>query len=85
LAYAAALGVFGILVMTVLVQYGVTHLPVQQSAVLALIELVVAAVSQQLLTDEVVTAREWLGGVLIIISAVLVARAIPAATVDSKE
>lgn len=85
LAYAAALGVCGILVMTVLVQYGVTHLPVQQSAVLALVELVVAAVSQQLLTDEVVSAREWLGGVLIIIGAVLAARAIPAATTGSKE
>jgi len=72
---AVALGLFGILFMTVLVQYGVSHLPVHRSAVLALIELVVGAVSQQLLTDEVVSAREWAGGGLILIGAWLAARA----------
>ncbi len=73
-AGAVGLGVFGILAMTVLVQYGVTHMPVHRSAVLALIELVVGAVSQQLLTDEVVSLREWLGGVLILTGAWLSAR-----------
>ncbi len=68
---AVALGVFGILLMTALVQYGVTHLPVQRSVVIALIELVTGAVSQQLLTNEIVTAREWVGGVLIVIGAYL--------------
>jgi len=72
---AVALGLFGILSMTVLVQYGVTHMPVHRSAVLALIELVAGAVSQQLLTDEVVSAREWAGGALILIGAWLSARA----------
>jgi drug/metabolite transporter (DMT)-like permease len=72
---AAALGVVGIMFMTLLVQYGVTHLPVHQSAVIALIELVAGAVSQQLLTDELVTSREWLGGVLIAIGAYLSGRA----------
>jgi drug/metabolite transporter (DMT)-like permease len=61
--------------MTVLVQYGVTHLPVHRSAVLALIELVAGAVSQQLLTDEAVSAHEWLGGALILVGAYLSARA----------
>lgn len=75
---AAALGVFGILFMTLLVQYGVTHLPVHRSAVIALIELVAGAVSQQLLTDELVTAREWWGGALIALGAYLSARAAPA-------
>lgn len=82
LGYALVLGVCGILVMTILVQYGVSHLPVQQSAVLALIELVVAAVSQQLLTNEVVTAREWWGSVLIVVGAVMVARAVPDTPTD---
>lgn len=72
---AAALGLFGILVMTALVQYGVTHLPVYRSSVLALIELVAGAVSQQLLTDEVVTRREWIGGAFIVAGAWLAARA----------
>ena len=71
---AVALGLFGILVMTVLVQYGVTHMPVHRSAVLALIELVAGALSQQLLTDEVVSVREWVGGVLILTGAWLSAR-----------
>ena len=65
----------GILVMTVLVQYGVTHMPVHRSAVIALVELVAGAVSQQLLTNEVVTAREWVGGVLIVVGAYLASRA----------
>ncbi len=72
---AVALGVLGILVMTLFVQYGVTHMPVHRSAVLALIELVAGAVSQQLLTDEVVTLREWVGGGLIVLGAYLSARA----------
>jgi drug/metabolite transporter (DMT)-like permease len=72
---AIALGAMGILVMTLLVQYGVTHLPVHRSAVLALIELVAGAASQQLLSDEIVTAREWLGGVLILAGAWFSARA----------
>jgi drug/metabolite transporter (DMT)-like permease len=66
---AVALGMFGILAMTVLVQYGVTHMPVHRSAVLALIELVAGAISQQLLTDEVVSLREWAGGALILAGA----------------
>ncbi|MHB8622916.1 MAG: DMT family transporter [Sulfuricaulis sp.] len=72
---AVALGVLAILVMTVLVQYGVTHMPVHRSAVIALVELVAGAVSQQLLTNEVVTMREWAGGGLIVVAAYLAARA----------
>ena len=41
----------------------------------ALIELVAGAISQQLLTDEVVTLREWVGGGLIVVGAYLAARA----------
>ena len=74
-AGALALGLFGILIMTVLVQYGVSHLPVHRSAVLALIELVAGALSQQLLTDEIVSLREWAGGALILVGAYLSARA----------
>ena len=72
---AVALGVFGILLMTTLVQYGVTHMPVHRSAVITLFELVAGAISQQLLTNEVVTMREWVGGVLIVLGAYLSARA----------
>ena len=64
-----ALGIGGILVMTVLVQYGVTHMPVHRSAVILLFELVAGAVSQQLLTDEIMTPLDWIGGALIVAGA----------------
>lgn len=66
---AAALGIFGILVMTILVQYGVTHMPVHRSAVILLFELVTGAISQQLLTEEVMTLIAWIGGALIVAAA----------------
>jgi len=72
---AAALGIFGILTMTVAVQYGVTHMPVHRSAVIMLFELVASAVSSQLLTSEVVQAHEWAGGALITLAAYFAARA----------
>lgn len=74
LVSAAALGIGGILLMTVLVQYGVSYLPVHRSAVIMLFELVVGAISQQLLTDEAMGVREWFGGALIIGAAYVSAR-----------
>ncbi len=73
-AGAGALGLFGILFMTLLVQYGVSNMPVHRSAVIMLFELVVGAASQQLLTSERVGMREWAGGVLIMAGAYLSAR-----------
>lgn len=70
---AVALGIGGILVMTLLVQYGVTHMPVHRSAVILLFELVAGAVSQQLLTDEIMTSVDWTGGALIVVGAYLAA------------
>ena len=70
---AVALGLFGFLVMTLTVLYGVTHMPVHRSAVILLFELVVGAVSAQLLTDEVVLYREWLGGFMIVTAAYMAA------------
>lgn len=74
LAGALALGVFGVLVMTLLVQYGVTHMPVHRSAVILLFELVTGAISQQLLTDETMTLIGWFGGALIVSAAWFAAR-----------
>lgn len=71
---AVALGLLGITVMTMSTQYGVTHMPVYRSAVILLFELVVAAASTQLLTDETISVREWLGGALIIAAALVSAR-----------
>ncbi len=71
---AAALGWFGFVVMTLAVQYGVTHMPVHRSAVILLFELVAGALSAHFLTDETVLPREWVGGVLIIAAAYFTAR-----------
>jgi len=75
IAGAVALGLLGITVMTVTVIYGVTHMPVHRSAVILLFELVAGTVSSQLLTAEIVTPREWSGGVLIVSAAWFAARA----------
>jgi drug/metabolite transporter (DMT)-like permease len=72
---AVLLGWLGFFIMTVTVIYGVTHMPVYRSAVILLFELVIGAVSAQLLTDEQVLMREWLGGALIMGAAYMAARA----------
>jgi drug/metabolite transporter (DMT)-like permease len=74
LLFAVLLGVGGFLVMTVAVQYGVSHMPVHRSAVILLFELVVGAVSSLLLTEETVSPREWLGGGMIVAASYLAAR-----------
>ena len=61
-------------VMTLVVLYGVTHMPAHRSAVILLFELVVGAVSAQLLTDEHVMVNEWVGGVLIVLAGWYAAR-----------
>jgi drug/metabolite transporter (DMT)-like permease len=60
--------------MSVSVVYGVSHLPLHQSAVILLFELVIGAVSSLWLTDEVITYAEWLGGSLIVSAAYQTAR-----------
>ena len=72
--YAVLLGLFGILIMTVTVQYGVARMPIHRSAIILLFELVIGALSSMWLTDEVVLAKEWVGGSMIIMAAVIAAR-----------
>jgi len=74
LALALALGACGIVLMTLAVVYGVTHMPAHRSAVILLFELVAGSLSSQWLTDEVVQVNEWLGGALILGPAWLAAR-----------
>ncbi len=61
-----AIGATMVIVMTMAVAYGVTHLPVQRSAVILLFEIVVGAVSAYLIIGETMLPREWLGGGLIL-------------------
>ena len=74
LALTIFIGCVGMSLMTFTAQYGVTHLPVHRSASLMLFEVFVGAVSAALLTEEVLTARELMGGLLIIFAAWLTTR-----------
>jgi len=68
------IGGVAIICMTLLVLYGLTHMPAHRAAVILLFELIAGAVSAELLTDEVVLLREWVGGCLIIIAGYVAAR-----------
>ncbi len=69
LGIAFGVGGIGMLVMTYAAQYGATHLPVHRSAVIFLFEIVAGAVSAALLANEIVTPREWTGGLLVVLAA----------------
>ena len=66
-----ALGLSGFLLSTLLVVYGVTHMPVQRSSVIMLFELVIGALSAWWLAGELVSGQEWLGGALILAAAMI--------------
>jgi len=68
---AIALGLFGFMLSTLAVVYGVSHMPVQRSAVIMLFELVVGAVTAWWLAGETIGLQEWLGGALILSAALL--------------
>lgn len=53
-------------VMTLAVQYGLSHTSANQAIVIFLFELVVAAISSYFLANETLTLREWLGAIMII-------------------
>lgn len=63
-----------IMAMTVSVLYGLARMPVYRAAVLTLFQIIVAAVSAWLLSEEVMTLPEWLGGALIVTAAYGLAR-----------
>jgi drug/metabolite transporter (DMT)-like permease len=69
-----ALGVTVFLCATLAVQYGLTRLPVQRSAVILLVEIVIGAVSAAWLAGEYTATREWIGGLLILGAGLAVAR-----------
>lgn len=57
-----------LLAVNLAVQHGLTEMPANQAIVIFLFELVVAAVSSWLLAGESMTAREWIGGGMIILA-----------------
>lgn len=71
---ALLLGLIVMVVMTLAVQYGVTHMPAHRSAIILLFEIVIGAVSAYLLTHERMTGQEWFGGALVVLAAWFSAR-----------
>ncbi|KIO47886.1 DMT family transporter [Nitrosospira sp. NpAV] len=63
-----------VFVLSVIVQYGVTHVPANRAIVIMLFELVVAAVAAYFLTDEAMTPKSWMGGALIVSASLFSAR-----------
>ncbi len=53
-------------VVTLTVQFGLTHTPANQAIVIFLFELVVAAASAYLLAHEAMSLQEWVGGAMIV-------------------
>lgn len=70
------MGLIALILMaaTLLVQFSLTVIPVTRAAVIFLFELVVAAVASYYWANEAMTMREWLGGVLIVVAAIVAAR-----------
>ena len=71
---AIAVGMVGIVLMSVCLVFGVSRMPVHRSAVILLFEVMVGAVSAQWLAHEALGPREWLGGALILGAAWLASR-----------
>lgn len=67
--YIVGLGAV-LMVTTLMVQYGVSNTRATRAAVIFLFELVVAAITAWLLAGEVLTAREWVGGVMIVLATI---------------
>lgn len=65
------LGIGGFMLSTLAVVYGVSHMPVQRSAVIMLFELIVGAATAWWLAGEVVSLEEWVGGALILAAAMI--------------
>ncbi|MDX1519884.1 MAG: hypothetical protein R3318_07135 [Gammaproteobacteria bacterium] len=68
------MGILGMVMMTYTAQYGVTHLPLQKSAVIFLFEVPVGAVSAAVLSEEVISVYEYTGGALVMLAAWLTSR-----------
>ena len=71
---AAGLGMFGFLAATLAVIHGVSRMPVQRSAVILLVEILIGALSAWWLAGEHLSLREWLGGGMILLAGVIAIR-----------
>ena len=64
-----------LLLATFSVQYGLSHVPANRAVVILLLELLVAALSSRWLAGEIMDAREWIGGAMIVTATLFSLRA----------
>ena len=57
-----------IFLLSILLQYGLTHVPANQAIVIFLLELFIATIAAYFLADEQLTVKEWIGGLMIILA-----------------
>ena len=60
--------------LSLIVQYGLTHIPANRAVVIMLFELVVAAVAAYFLANEAMALKEWVGGAMIVSASLFSAR-----------
>lgn len=72
-----AIGV-AMFLLSIMVQYGLTHTPANRAIILLMFELVVAAVAAYFLANEAITWRELAGGGMIVMAGLLAVRLNPA-------
>jgi drug/metabolite transporter (DMT)-like permease len=65
--------VVGLILMSLCLQYGLTHTPATRAAVILLFELVVAGLATYALTGERLRLQDWLGGILIVAAGLIAA------------
>ncbi|MGV6827135.1 MAG: DMT family transporter [bacterium] len=65
---AVALGLFGFFGTTLAVIYGISRMPVQRSAVILLIEILVGGLTAWWIVGETMDGDEWIGGTMILIA-----------------
>lgn len=70
---AVLLGALGFFTVTMGTIYGVSHMPVQRSAVIMLFEIVAGGLSAWWLAGEAMGLQEWLGGGLIVTAGLVAA------------
>lgn len=70
---AYLLGILAVVILAVnlAVQHGLTHISANRAIVIYLFELVVTALSAWLLAGELLTFREWCGGLIIVVAGLL--------------
>ena len=67
-----------------LVQYGLARVPANRASIIMLFEIVITALSAWVFASELPTAREWAGGVCIVLATLLSSRVHRAAPAPGK-